>query len=43
MIQGLIVLMVSTDMIALRLLRHGRGLVPGRRRPAAEPPAEEPT
>jgi hypothetical protein len=30
-------------MIALRLLRHGRGLVPGRRRPAAEPPAEEPT
>ena len=43
MIQGLIVLMVSTDMIALRILRHGRGLVPGRRRPAAEPPAEEPT
>jgi general nucleoside transport system permease protein len=36
MIQGLIVLMVSTDVIALRILRRGRTLVPGRRKPVAE-------
>jgi general nucleoside transport system permease protein len=36
MIQGLIVLMVSTDVIALRILRRGRMLVPGRRKPVAE-------
>jgi general nucleoside transport system permease protein len=36
MIQGLIVLMVSTDVIALRILRRGRGLIFGRRR-AQEP------
>jgi simple sugar transport system permease protein len=35
MIQGLIVLMVSTDLIALRLLRGTRWLAPGRRRKAA--------
>jgi simple sugar transport system permease protein len=32
-IQGLIVLVVSTDVIALRLLRGGARLVPGRRPP----------
>jgi general nucleoside transport system permease protein len=37
LIQGLIVLLVSTDVIALRLLRSGRRLVPGRRRPLNEP------
>jgi len=37
-IQGLIVLIVSTDVIALRLLRHARGLRRGR---AAPPPAPE--
>jgi ABC-type uncharacterized transport system permease subunit len=40
MIQGMIVLIVSTDVIALRLLRGGRGLIPWKRRPA-EPAAEE--
>jgi simple sugar transport system permease protein len=35
-IQGLIVLIVSTDVIALRVLRHARGLRRGR---AAPPPA----
>jgi simple sugar transport system permease protein len=38
MIQGLIVLMVSTDVIALRILRRGGSLMLLRRRPA---PAEE--
>ncbi|MGZ4273776.1 MAG: hypothetical protein ACXVRP_08430, partial [Solirubrobacteraceae bacterium] len=34
MIQGLIVLLVSTDVIALRVLRSGRGIAVGlRRRP----------
>ena len=37
MIQGLIVLLVSTDVIALRVLRGGRGIAVGlRRKPAAE-------
>ena len=35
MIQGLIVLMVSTDLITLRLLRSTRWLLPGRRRARA--------
>ena len=35
MIQGLIVLLVSTDLIALRLLRGTRGLTPRRRRSAS--------
>ena len=39
MIQGLIVLIVSTDVIALRILRRGGSLMLLRRRPA---PAEEP-
>ena len=38
MIQGLIVLIVSTDVIALRILRRGGTLLLLRRRP---PPAEE--
>jgi len=38
MIQGLVVLIVSTDVIALRILRRGGALNPFRRRPA---PAEE--
>jgi general nucleoside transport system permease protein len=38
MIQGLIVLIVSTDVLAVRLLRRGSSLLPVRRRPA---PAEE--
>jgi ABC-type uncharacterized transport system permease subunit len=37
MIQGLIVLLVSTDVLALRILRRGRGVIGGRRR--AEEPA----
>jgi hypothetical protein len=38
MIQGLIVLLMSTDLIALRVLRGGRRLaVVGRRRPRSEP------
>jgi general nucleoside transport system permease protein len=39
MIQGLVVLIVSTDVIALRILRRGGALIPGRRRPAS--PEEE--
>jgi hypothetical protein len=31
--------MVSTDVIALRILRRGRGLMPWRRKPAAQEPA----
>jgi general nucleoside transport system permease protein len=38
MIQGLVVLIVSTDVIALRILRRGGALVPFRRKP---PPEEE--
>ena len=41
MIQGLIVLLVSTDLIALRLLRGTRWLVPRGRKRAAAPDAEE--
>jgi hypothetical protein len=38
MIQGLIVLLVSTDVIALRVLRSGRGIALGlRRRPGDQP------
>ena len=39
-IQGLVVLVVSADVLVLGLLRRGRGLF-GRRRPAAEPAPEE--
>jgi simple sugar transport system permease protein len=42
MIQGLIVLMVSTDLITLRLLRSTRWLLPGRRRAPATGPAPPP-
>jgi hypothetical protein len=38
MIQGLIVLIVSTDVLAVRILRRGSSLLLLRRRPA---PAEE--
>ena len=37
MIQGLIVLLVSTDVIALRVLRGGRGIAVGLRRKPGEP------
>ena len=40
LIEGLIVLVVSTDVIALRLLRGGRRLIPGRRAAAATPEPE---
>jgi general nucleoside transport system permease protein len=33
-IQGLVVLVVSADVLVLGLLRRGRGLLPGRRKPA---------
>jgi general nucleoside transport system permease protein len=39
MIQGLIVLLVSTDVIALRVLRGGRGIAVGLRRKPREPAA----
>jgi ABC-type uncharacterized transport system permease subunit len=39
MIQGLIVLLVSTDVIALRVLRGGRGIAVGMRRKPREPAA----
>jgi simple sugar transport system permease protein len=39
MIQGLIVLLVSTDVIALRVLRGGRGIAVGLRRPRGPTPA----
>jgi general nucleoside transport system permease protein len=39
-IQGLVVLVVSADVLVLGLLRRGRGLF-GRRRPATEPAPEE--
>jgi general nucleoside transport system permease protein len=35
-IQGLVVLFVSADVLVLGLLRRARGMVPGRRRPAPE-------
>jgi general nucleoside transport system permease protein len=35
-IQGLVVLVVSADVLVLGLLRRGRGLLPGRRRAAPE-------
>jgi ABC-type uncharacterized transport system permease subunit len=35
-IQGLVVLFVSADVLVLGLLRRARGVVPGRRRPAPE-------
>jgi ABC-type uncharacterized transport system permease subunit len=38
MIEGLIVLVVSTDLIALKLLRGGRSLIPRRRRAAETEP-----
>ncbi|MHB8694159.1 MAG: ABC transporter permease [Solirubrobacteraceae bacterium] len=38
MIQGLIVLLVSTDLIALRVLRSGRGIAIGLRRKPPDPP-----
>ncbi len=41
MIQGLIVLMVSTDVIALRLLRGSRWLMPRRRRADVTPVGEQ--
>ncbi len=41
MIQGLIVLMVSTDVIALRLLRGSRWLMPRRRRADVTPAPEQ--
>jgi general nucleoside transport system permease protein len=42
MIQGLIVLLVSTDVIALRVLRSGRGIAVGlRRKPRSPEPTEE--
>jgi ABC-type uncharacterized transport system permease subunit len=42
MIQGLIVLLVSTDVIALRVLRGGRGIAVGlRRKPREAAPTEE--
>jgi general nucleoside transport system permease protein len=42
MIQGLIVLLVSTDVIALRVLRAGRGIALGlRRKPRETQPTEE--
>lgn len=41
MIQGLIVLLVSTDLIALRLLRGTRWLAPRRRRSPAAVPTED--
>jgi general nucleoside transport system permease protein len=37
MIEGLIVLIVSTDIIAVKLLRGGRSLIPRRRKAAVEP------
>ena len=40
MIQGLIVLLVSTDVIALRVLRSGRGIAVGLRRRPRDRPAE---
>jgi ABC-type uncharacterized transport system permease subunit len=40
LIEGLIILVVSTDVIALRLLRGGRALIPGRRRAAPAPEPE---
>jgi general nucleoside transport system permease protein len=43
MIQGLIVLLVSTDLIALKVLRSGRGIAVGwRRKPPEEPSTREP-
>jgi ABC-type uncharacterized transport system permease subunit len=43
MIQGLIVLLVSTDLIALRVLRSGRGIAVGwRRKPPDKPGTPEP-
>jgi general nucleoside transport system permease protein len=36
MIEGLIVLIVSTDIIAVKLLRGGRSLIPRRRKPVVE-------
>jgi ABC-type uncharacterized transport system permease subunit len=41
MIQGLIVLLVSTDVIALRVLRGGRGIAVGLRRRSREAVSEE--
>jgi general nucleoside transport system permease protein len=41
MIQGLIVLLVSTDVIALRVLRGGRGIAVGLRRKPREAVSEE--
>jgi simple sugar transport system permease protein len=42
MIQGLIVLLVSTDVIALRVLKSGRGIAVGlRRKPRGAAPTEE--
>jgi ABC-type uncharacterized transport system permease subunit len=38
MIEGLVILIVSTDVIALRLLRGGRSLIPRRRRAAETEP-----
>jgi simple sugar transport system permease protein len=38
MIQGLVVLLVSTDVIALRVLRGGRGIAVGLRRPRGPKP-----
>jgi general nucleoside transport system permease protein len=43
MIQGLIVLLVSTDVIALRVLRGGRGIAVGLRRKPREAVSEEST
>jgi ABC-type uncharacterized transport system permease subunit len=40
-IQGLIVLLVSADVLVLTLLRRGRGLLLGRRRPAPARSEEE--
>jgi ABC-type uncharacterized transport system permease subunit len=41
MIQGLIVLLVSTDLIALRVLRSGRGIAVGWRRRKPDPASTE--
>jgi general nucleoside transport system permease protein len=40
-IQGLVVLMVSADVLVLGVLRRARGLLPGRRRRQAAPAGEE--
>jgi simple sugar transport system permease protein len=41
MIQGLVVLIVSTDVIALRILRRSGSLLLMRRKPVAEPKEAE--